>query len=293
MAIDLNSISMKNSLADISVPDKVKRHRGDENAEERIKRQKNEYFTLLTTQLKNQDPMSPMDTAEMTSQIFGINEVEQHLETNRLLDDIKKIFLAEHNAAHLNYIDKFVEYQGDEVAIETDSATFTYNILEKAAGGTIKIKDMSNNIVHSQGVDSKMGLQSFTWNKPPQLPSGTYKFSIEAERGDGEPAKVMTFASGRVKSIITKEGKHFFEINDKMVSIDDSVRIRSASSTADSLLASIKTSVDNIQSRINQPSEPSRGNDFSSPMTQPIANINDPAMIEAIKQKLNEMKTIG
>ena len=227
MAIDLNNLATKNSLDDISLAPKVKKFKGQETAEERIKRQKNEYFTLLTTQLKNQDPLSPMDTAEMTAQIFNINAVEQHLETNKHLEDIKKIFIADHNASHLNYIDKIIDYQGNQVFVDSDKGLFTYNMQEHSGNAMIKIKDLSENVLHTEKVDGKIGMHTFIWQKPSQLPNGIYKFLVTADNANDEQANVTTYSTGKVKSLLTKGGKHYFEVNDQMISVDDAVKIKS------------------------------------------------------------------
>ncbi|MFN8912478.1 MAG: flagellar hook capping FlgD N-terminal domain-containing protein [Alphaproteobacteria bacterium] len=84
---------LTSSIEDITLAEKNKlQFKGQETTADRVKRQKSEFFSLLTAQLKNQDPLSPMDTTQMTQQIFSINEEEQSLETNRHLEDIKNYF---------------------------------------------------------------------------------------------------------------------------------------------------------------------------------------------------------
>src|SRR3569833_1162296 len=48
----------------------------------------NTFLQLLTTQLKNQDPLSPMDTNAFTQQLVEMNGVQQQLETNSLLQSL-------------------------------------------------------------------------------------------------------------------------------------------------------------------------------------------------------------
>ena len=93
MTADFNPHSLKTSIADISrVDERGLKFKEQESANDRVKRQKNEFFSLLTAQLKHQDPMSPMETNEITSQMFAINNVEQQLMTNKHLEDIKSYF---------------------------------------------------------------------------------------------------------------------------------------------------------------------------------------------------------
>jgi len=46
------------------------------------------FLTLLTTQLKNQDPLSPMDSTQFTQQLVQMTGVEQQLLTNDLLEKL-------------------------------------------------------------------------------------------------------------------------------------------------------------------------------------------------------------
>jgi flagellar basal-body rod modification protein FlgD len=48
----------------------------------------NSFLTLLTTQLKNQDPTSPLDTNQFTQQITQMTGVEQQLLSNQLLQQL-------------------------------------------------------------------------------------------------------------------------------------------------------------------------------------------------------------
>src|SRR3546814_6821516 len=47
------------------------------------------FLTLLTTQLKHQDPLNPMDTNEFTSQLVEFTNVEQAMLTNKKLDSLR------------------------------------------------------------------------------------------------------------------------------------------------------------------------------------------------------------
>jgi flagellar basal-body rod modification protein FlgD len=46
------------------------------------------FLTLLTTQLKNQDPTSPLDTNQFTSQLTQMTGVEQQVLSNQLLQQL-------------------------------------------------------------------------------------------------------------------------------------------------------------------------------------------------------------
>ena len=54
----------------------------------------NTFLTLLTTQLRYQDPLDPMDTAEFTNQLVQYSAVEQSIQTNEKLDSLLSLNLS-------------------------------------------------------------------------------------------------------------------------------------------------------------------------------------------------------
>ncbi len=263
---------LRSSLADITkVEEKTSKFRKEESSDERVKRQKNEFFVLLTEQLKHQDPMSPMETNEITSQMFAINNVEQQLMTNKHLEDIKSYFSANQNSNYLNYIGKLVDYVGDKVIVEGAKGSFDYEILEPVSEAKIEIKNADGLIIHTAAIDKKVGKNCFTWSKPSQWPDGIYTFAITALKEDDSRANVRLYGSGRVNSIISKEGDRFFDVNGKMLDISHVVKVRDGST---SVLSGINDKINAITSAV------------TSPMTVPVPNFDDPNIMEAIKKQV-------
>lgn len=88
----------------------------------------NNFLTLLTTQLKHQDPLSPMDTTQFVQQLVQFSQVEQSITTNKKLDSL--ISLSGNNQAvgALGYIGKTIESNGDTGTLADGSARFTYTL---------------------------------------------------------------------------------------------------------------------------------------------------------------------
>ena len=88
---NISAKSVKSGLEHLTVTQadkEVKEKFVDDSKEAKIKQQKKEFFALLSAQLQNQDPTQPLDTNQMSQQIFAINQVEQQLETNKHLSNI-------------------------------------------------------------------------------------------------------------------------------------------------------------------------------------------------------------
>src|SRR5579864_1728058 len=68
----------------------------------------NTFLTLLTTQLKNQDPTSPMDTNAFTQQLVSFSEVEQQINTNNNLQSLITLGQGRANTDAVSYLGKAV-----------------------------------------------------------------------------------------------------------------------------------------------------------------------------------------
>src|ERR1700682_3982855 len=70
------------------------------------------FLQLLTTQLKNQDPLSPLDTNQFTQQLVAFASVEQQLKTNTDLDQIVTQNKTSQATAELRFVGKEVSESG-------------------------------------------------------------------------------------------------------------------------------------------------------------------------------------
>jgi len=91
------------------------------------------FLTLLTTQLKNQDPTSPMDSNQFTQQLVMYSQVEQQISTN---DNLKTLITqGTSNAAAMTtgYLGKKVSITNGNASLSGGTATWTYNLANTAA----------------------------------------------------------------------------------------------------------------------------------------------------------------
>lgn len=110
----------------------------------------NTFLTLLTTQLKYQDPLDPMDTAEFTNQLVQYSSVEQAIQTNEKLDSLLSMNIANLGAQAVSYIGKVAQVLGNVMPLEGGKAKATYTLDKNVVSTTIVVKDMNGNIVYSE-----------------------------------------------------------------------------------------------------------------------------------------------
>jgi len=148
-----------------------------------------DFLTLLTTQLQNQDPTSPMDTNTFTQQLVSMTGVQQQLLTNELLQQMV--------SANSSSVSNAVDLIGQNVTATTSNATLTngqatwnYNLPSSATEASATITNAAGAVVWSGSLSSlNQGNNSFTWNGQNQ--SGT-----QLANGGVYTLNVSAYASG-------------------------------------------------------------------------------------------------
>lgn len=109
-----------------------------------------QFLTLLTTQLKNQNPLSPMDTNQFTQQLVQFAQVEQQLKSNDRLDAIASSAKNSEAASLSSYIGKSITTDGITSELGSAGATWNLSAPRAASKATITISDSKNNVVGIQ-----------------------------------------------------------------------------------------------------------------------------------------------
>ena len=155
------------------------------------------FLTLLTTQLKNQDPLSPMDTSQFTQQLVAFSQVEQQIKTNSQLATMMQGQSASEAISALPMVGRTIEYSGDQTALQNGQAAFSYTLPTAAATATVMVKDAGGNTVFSQTVDPSAGKHSLVWNGQTsggvQMPDGgIYTIQVQATDAHGNSTTATT-----------------------------------------------------------------------------------------------------
>jgi flagellar basal-body rod modification protein FlgD len=167
----------------------------------------NSFLTLLTAQLKFQDPLAPLDATQFVSQLSQFSSVEQAIVANQKLDQIISSLGANSMMADVGLIGHKVELAGNAVELHDGSASLTYSLAKDAEQAGVIIRDEAGNIVRALAIDPSAGEHSLTWdgtdNSGSSLPDGIYSFTFGAADADGKVVASTSYVTATVTRVET------------------------------------------------------------------------------------------
>ncbi len=165
------------------------------------------FLKLLTTQLKNQDPLNPLDNAQMTSQMAQINMVEGIERLNTTLKAMMGNSTESQAMQAAGMVGHGVLVPGTSFAFSEGEGVGGFELSGAADNVTVSIKDASGALVRTLDLGGmKVGTNTFSWNgkdlNDTLVGEGSYKFSVSAKQG-GKTVDATALQFGMVSSVMT------------------------------------------------------------------------------------------
>jgi len=162
------------------------------------------FLTLLTTQLKNQNPLEPLDTNQFTQQLVQFTQVEQQMKMNTQMASLIAIEQAAQSTAAMAYLGSTATVDGATAKLESGAAKWTF-AADKPSSATINIKNSTGALVYTGSYPVSAGQQAFQWdgrsNNGTKNPDGNYTMAIAAKDASGNAVAISTQVSGVVDSV--------------------------------------------------------------------------------------------
>jgi len=192
-----------------------------------------EFLQLLTTQLKNQDPLSPLDTNQFTQQLVMFSQVEQQLKTNSDLDQLVKLNKTSQANAALSFVGSQVTADGSTTQLKNGVAV--WNITSpRSASASISIVDQNGNTVWTGQQTLDTGAQSYSWNGRTSTgttaPDGLYTIQITAKDASGQDVSVSTQFTGTVTGVDLSGSEPLLQVGSSYLTISQVRSIQRPSS---------------------------------------------------------------
>lgn len=206
-----------------------------DSASSRLTENFNTFLNLLTTQLKNQDPLEPLKSSEFVNQLVQFSQVEQAINANKNLEKILAAQAANQAAASLSYIGKTVEAKGNTVPLKNGTAEFTYALAEKAESTLIIITNDRGDLVISAQGNTDAGKHGFVWDgldkNGNQAPDGAYKITVAARTDDDDIIDITINVVAQITGIETTGDELFLVSGDVKLPFADVVSVRETPTT--------------------------------------------------------------
>ena len=189
------------------------------------------FLQMLTTQLQNQDPLSPMDTNQFTQQLVQFAQVEQQMKSNDQLSTLVSLQQTAQSTAALSYVGATVVVDGSAAQMTNSTATWNINVT-KPATASVTITDSTGQTVYSGSYAVSPGNQQFVWNglgnDGKQWPDGTYKLTATAVDANNQSTAVSTEIQGKVDSADLTQNPPVLSINSQNYTLNQVKQIVSA-----------------------------------------------------------------
>jgi flagellar basal-body rod modification protein FlgD len=165
------------------------------------------FMTLLVTQMKNQDPLNPLDNAQVTSQLAQLSTVTGIDKLNTTLEALKGSFQSNQSLQATGMIGHGVFTPGSSTTLTDGKALFGVDITSPADNVKVTIRDAAGKAVHIMDLGAKdTGTVSLQWDGATDggaaAANGKYTVEVAATRA-GEKTTASTLSFGEVSSVST------------------------------------------------------------------------------------------
>lgn len=174
---------------------------------------KDDFLRLLTTQLAQQDPLSPMDNQAFVSQLSQMATVEKLENLSSSMQNMAMAQSANTSAQVVSFIGQDVRVSSSDVVVKDGAVShgFGFSMEGEASEVEVLVKDNDGRVVRTLTLSGREpGDHSVTWDGKDDngntLSDGTYTFSVHAESESGETVATQNYATRTVKGITFADG---------------------------------------------------------------------------------------
>ena len=163
-----------------------------------------QFLQLLTTQLKNQSPLDPLDTNQFTQQLVQFASVEQQIKTNDNLSSLLVTSKTSNLNNALSFVGAKVTADGTTSSLKDGKATWNLEA-QRSGNATITVLDANGNQVYTETRTLTAGKQSFDWNgiktNGQTASEGQYSIVVAAKDASGQTMTVKSEIEGIVDGV--------------------------------------------------------------------------------------------
>lgn len=168
---------------------------------------RSDFMTLFITQMQHQDPLEPMDSTEMASQLAQFSNMEATMKMSDNMEKLLEYQTSQNNLQLLTLIGKEVQGSGNSMGVINGAATTTqYTLADAADSCKVDIYDAAGKLVDTTNLGyAASGAHDLSWDaKTPSgtvVPDGQYTYVVTATNALGQKVDVDYKTTGKVTGV--------------------------------------------------------------------------------------------
>ena len=189
------------------------------------------FLQLLMTQLRYQDPLSPMDSTQFTAQLAQFSTLEQLTTVNSTLNNLLLTQMSATNLAATNLLGKTIKAAGDSVSVKAGSSSpISYTLAQDAASVVLQIYDANGALVKTMTKGAQpAGDQQVIWDATDDqgrtVADGTYKVKVTATNSKAESVGVTLYQTGTVTGVTYQNGIPYLLLGQQKVQMGQLIEV--------------------------------------------------------------------
>lgn len=163
------------------------------------------FLKLLVAQMRNQDPLNPLDNAQVTSQLAQLSTVSGINKLGELVQSLSTSFSQTQSLQATSMIGRGILTEGSSVVLSQGAALGGFELPSAADQVVLEIKDSGGNVVHATNLGAQnAGISVFQWDGVRDdgtvAPDGIYRFEVKALQ-NGKDVEATRLTHGTVASV--------------------------------------------------------------------------------------------
>lgn len=184
------------------------------------------FLVMLTTQLKNQDPLSPMESTEFTNQLVGFAQVEQQIGINTNLQSLQAMQATTQNSLALSYLGRYAEIVDNQVELKDGKARFAYILDQNANTTKVTIKNAKGEVIREMTGKTLSGNHVVDWDGKDgtgtAVEDGMYSVEVTSTFGkEATERELTTVVQARISAVSTGGDEPTLTVNGMAIPMSD------------------------------------------------------------------------